>query len=93
MGGGSSYRMSTTSPLADLLTERGVSQAELARRLGALRSAVNNWLRLGVPAEQVAPICIALDLDPERAARFARDAGRPLPAAVEAHILGAEEAA
>lgn len=76
------------SPLAALLDELGMTQAELARRLGVGRTTINNWLRLGVPADQITPVCEALTLDAVRSARFARDVGTPFPVVVETALVG-----
>ena len=66
--------------------------AERLLRVDVRASRTSAWRAAWALAAALAA-ALALDLDPERAAWFARDAGRPLPAAVEAHILGAEEAA
>lgn len=74
-------------PLFTLLRERNTRQSHLAQRLGVRRTLVHAWCQNGVPPDRVAPICNALGLDAERAARFARDVGHPLPASVEGVLV------
>lgn len=78
------------SALRRLLDAFGVRQNELAARLGVGRSVINNWCTIGVPADRISEICDALELDPEQSARFARDAGHPLPSSVERVVIGDE---
>lgn len=77
-----------TTPLRALLAEREVSQATLGRLLGGVgRTTVHSWCTTATPPDRIAAICDVLELDPLRAARFAADAGYPLPVTI-VHALG-----
>ena len=76
--------MTLSSFLESARADRGISQAELARRLGVGRSRLNNWFKgHALPEGSVLPsLCTELALDVASIRTLYTSAGVPLPDAL-----------
>jgi len=76
--------MTLAAFLGSALADRGISQAELARRIGVGKPRLNNWFRgLSSPESAVLPsLCAELALDVASIRTLYTAAGVPLPDAL-----------